>query len=671
MELRIHLAGPVRVEVDGVVVDDTGLGSLGRLTLAFLVSERHRPVPTDELAEALWGEELPPTWRTALRGLASKLRVFLARAGLDRAQILASGAGWYQLCLPESVVVDVEEAETSLAVAEEALRAARAGVVGRADGARAAADVALEVASPPFLVAARGAWVERRQAELAEVRLRALEASAEACTLAGDSAQGVARAEEAVSLDPWRESAYVRLMVAHAASGNRGAALRAYERCRRLLADELGVRPSLQTERAYVDLLGAEPADALSTDANSVRPSLPLPLTSFVGREGERIEVRRLLGGTRLVTLTGPGGVGKSRLALEVARELEGEDADTAATDAVDGVALVELAPLADPQRVPGQVAHVLGLVESAGVDAQRSLVAHLARRRLLLVLDNCEHLVEACAELAQVLLASCPGLRILATSQSRLRVAGEATFTLTPLPVPRSGTVTAEEAAASEAVRLFLARAGEARIGAVLTEDNASAVAQICLRLDGLPLALELAASQVPKLSMEEIAAGLDDRFRLLADGPGTAPTRHQALRATLDWAHERLSDAEARLLARLSVFSGGFTLAAAEAVVPEADGGNDVFPLLSALVDASLVQADPRTRVTRYGLLESVRAYAGERLERSGEAPELRRRHLEWATSLAEEVAPELEGPAQRVGLDRLQAEHANLAAALAWAT
>ncbi|CAN5697801.1 hypothetical protein BH20ACT1_BH20ACT1_13610 [soil metagenome] len=477
MELRIHLAGAVRVQVDGMVVDDTGLGSLGRLTLAFLVSERHRPVPTDELEEALWGEELPPTWRTALR-------------------------------------------------------AARTGVVRQAEGARAAADVALEAASRPFLVGARGDWVERRQAELVEVRLRALEASSEACTRAGDGTRGVARAEAAVALDPWRESAHVRLMAALAAAGNRGAALRAYERCRRLLADALVVRPSPQTEAAYVDLLGAEPTDEASTGAHPARSSLPLPLTSFVGGEGERIEVRRLLGGTRLVTLTGPGGVGKSRLALEVARELEGEDADTAATDAVDGVALVELAPLADPQRVPGQVAHVLGLVESAGVDAQHSLVAHLARRRLLLVLDNCEHLVGACAELAQVLLASCPGLRILATSQSRLRVAGEATFTLTPLPVPRSGTVTAGEAAASEAVRLFLARAAEARIGAVLTEGNASAVAQICRRLDGLPLALELAASQVPKLSIEEIAAGLDDCFRLLADGPGTAPTRHQARR-------------------------------------------------------------------------------------------------------------------------------------------
>lgn len=666
MDLRICLAGHVQIEVDGAIVGAAGLGSLGRLTLAYLVAERHRPVPTDELAQVLWGGEPPPTWRTALRGLVSKVRALLARAGLVRDEILVSGTGWYQLCLPDGAVVDVEEAASTLVSAVEALQAVRGGAARHAAAALGAARSVIEIASQPFLVGGTGSWLEHRQAELVELRIQALEVLAEAHTVSGDTTAAVSRAEEVIELEPLRESAHVRLMVALASAGNRGAALRAYERCRRLLAEELGVDPSPQTEAAYVDLLGTEPARDGTTGGGSgdgppVLVALPVPLTSFVGRQTEQDEVRRLLAETRLVTVTGPGGVGKSRLALELAHQMAGEGTE---------VALVELAPLVEPSRVSARVAEVLGLAEGAGGDLAESLVAHVASRQLLVVLDNCEHLADACAELAHTLLSSCPGVRVLVTSQVRLGVAGETAWVLAPLGVPPVGESRVEDVLTCEAAALFVARARAARPGLALTAAAADALVRLCRRLDGLPLALELAAAHARLLSVEEIAAGLDDRFDLLAGGARTGPIRHQTLRAALEWSHALLTPSQARLLARVSVFAGGFTLEAALAVV-SGDDRSGLYPDLVGLVDASLVQADTRLPVTRFGLLETVRHDAAERLEASGEAFELRRRHLAWATSLAERTAPELEGAGQRDGLDRLEAEHANLTAALSWAT
>lgn len=661
MGVRIFLAGHVRIEVDEVALADPGLGSLGRLALAYLVTERHRPVATDELAVVLWDDCPPPTWRTALRGSMSKIRSLLADAGLARDQVLASGPGWYQLRLPAGVVVDVEEATGSLSVAEDALVSAHQASPAQVAVARDAAGVALGVATQPFVVGGVGGWVERRQAELGELRVRALEVLAGALSLAGDTPAAVARAQEAVGLEPLRESAHIRLMEALAAGGNRGAALRAYERCRRLLVEELGVGPSSQTEAVYLGLLALEPAAKAQQVAGPKMVPLPIPLTSFVGRRAELADVRGLLGGTRLLTVTGPGGVGKSRLALEVA--------DQEAEDGIE-VVLVELAPLADPQRVAGAVAETLGLAEGPGGDVVLGLVSHLADRRILLVLDNCEHLVEACATLTHALLRTCPGVRILATSQTRLRVAGEITWALAPLGIPTGAEDQLAGVLATEAGALFAARAEAARSDLDLSDADTDALAQVCRRLDGLPLALELAAAHARLLSVGEIAAGLDGRLDLLSDGDPTGPSRHQTLRATLDWSHGRLSERQSRLLARLSVFAGGFTLDAALDVVSDDEADRSgLYADLVGLADASLVQADLRHRVARYGLLEIVRHDAAERLKASGESPARHDRLLSWATSLAEEVAPALEGAGQREELDRLAAEHANLAAALAW--
>jgi predicted ATPase/DNA-binding CsgD family transcriptional regulator len=393
---------------------------------------------------------------------------------------------------------------------------------------------------------------------------------------------------------------------------------------------------------------------------------LPAPLTSFIGRERETADVARMLGTTRLLTLTGAGGCGKTRLALEVARRPVAEYAD--------GVWLVELAPLADPALVPRAIADAVGAPEPVGRPPLDALVDHLRDKAGLLVLDNCEHLVEACALAAERLLRACPALRLLATSREALRVGGETTWRVPSLSLPAEACPTVEAVARSEAGRLFAERAAAAVVGFALTEENAAAVGQICQRLDGIPLAIELAAARMPVLSVEEIAARLDEafgprsgRFRLLTGGSRTALPRQQTLRATVDWSHELLSEPERTLLRRLSVFAGGWTLEAAEAVA----GVGDPFELLARLVAKSLVLAEGQAGATRYRFLETIRQYGRERLRDAGEESLFRDRHRDWCVALVEDAAPGLRGPNPGAWIGRLEREHENLRAALSWSS
>jgi non-specific serine/threonine protein kinase len=400
--------------------------------------------------------------------------------------------------------------------------------------------------------------------------------------------------------------------------------------------------------------------------AQPARTNLPLALTSFIGRAHEQAEVRGLLGAARLVTLTGAGGAGKTRLALAVAGELVREY--------VDGVWLVDLAALADPPLVASAVAAVLGLREEPRRAHLDTLIDHLKARDLLLVLDNCEHLVAACAALAEALLRACLGLHILATSREGLEVAGEHLYRVPSLPVPKLDQLPAlEDLSAYAAVALFLARAQERWLDFKLAAQNARAVAQICARLDGMPLAIELAAARVGSLPVEAIATRLDDRFRLLTGGPRTAVPRQQTLRATLDWSYDLLGEGEQRLLHRLSVFAGSWTLAAAEVVCGGAGIEEwEVADLLASLVNKSLVlleDAGANGEQGRYRLLETIREYALERLAHSGEHVECQRRHAGYFLRLAEEAEPAAHGPQQRPWLNRLEIEHDNLRAALGW--
>ena len=405
------------------------------------------------------------------------------------------------------------------------------------------------------------------------------------------------------------------------------------------------------------------PVTPLAPRAPVPRHNLPPTLTSLIGREAERDKVLSLLAHERLVTLIGAGGVGKTRLALAVATELVGHYAD--------GVWLVEFAPLADPALAVGAAAQALGVREKPGRPLLATLTDHLKDKELLLVLDNCEHLIRACADLASALLRACPGVRLLATSREGLEVGGERHYRAPSLTVPDPRRLPPMELVGSyEAVRLFVTRAQARRQEFVLDERTAPAVAAVCARLDGIPLAIELAAARIGSLPVEAIAERLDQRFRLLTGGPRDAPSRQHTLRAAIDWSWELLSAPEQLLLRRLSVFAGGWALGAVETVCA-GDGieGWEILDLLDGLVNKSLAHLEEGAAEARYGLLETVRQYAGERLEESGERGAARARHLAWSVSLAERAAPALTGPEQGDWLARLEAEHDNLRAALAF--
>ncbi|MCL6508685.1 MAG: adenylate/guanylate cyclase domain-containing protein, partial [Bryobacteraceae bacterium] len=400
---------------------------------------------------------------------------------------------------------------------------------------------------------------------------------------------------------------------------------------------------------------------------NAVPNNLPIQLTSFIGREREMREVKGLLTQTRLLTLTGSGGCGKTRLALQVAADL--------LEDYPDGVWFIDLSVLTDPALVPSTACATLGIHEEPGRPALTTLAEALKPRTLLLILDNCEHLVGACAQLAETLLQTCPNLRILATSREALGIAGEVAWRVPSLSLPQPHELAQPDSLARitqyEAIRLFIERAEAASSDFRVTPHNIGAMVQICQRLDGIPLAIELAAARVKALSVEQIAARLENRFRLLAGGPRTGLPHHQTLRAALDWGYELLDDGERALFPRVAVFAAGFTLEAAEDVgaggVIEPD---QVLDLLGRLTDKSLVTVETTSAAeARYRLLETVRQYGLERLQHAGESAAVRERHRDHFLRLAGRAEMELQGPHQKEWLDRLEADHDNLRAALEW--
>jgi predicted ATPase/DNA-binding SARP family transcriptional activator len=508
-------------------------------------------------------------------------------------------------------------------------------------------------------------WARARRADLRRRCLDALSHLAGQALEAGDTASACSYAYRQLEIDNLRESGYRQLMTALALGGQRSEALVHYEACRRLLRAELGVDPAPHTQALYERIasgeLGAvERGPVVARAPERPRHNLPLHLSSFIGRQAELAEVGRLLDRSRLVTLTGPGGCGKTRLALQAARQL--------LDNFPNGVWLVDLAPLSEPLLVTKAVAAALDVAEVAGEPLMDELLHHLRSLQLLLVLDNCEHLVAAAAELAELLLRHCPTLRILATSREALDIAGEVAWLVPPLSLPELDAELALIAIHhSDAVCLFRERAGAALPAFALTEENAGAVVHICRQLDGIPLAIELAAARVNLLRVEQIAARLDDCFHLLTGGSRTELPRHRTLAATFDWSYDLLAPAEQRLLRALAVFAGGFTLEAAEAVCACA-GGEGVLELLTQLVNKSLVVGRRAPgHDARYHLLATIRQYALDKLRAAGEVGEVQSRHLAYFLQLAETAEPWLHSEGQLTWLDRLERELDNFRAAL----
>jgi len=397
---------------------------------------------------------------------------------------------------------------------------------------------------------------------------------------------------------------------------------------------------------------------------NSIPNNLPIQLTSFVGREMEIAAIQKLMEAHRLVTLTGSGGVGKTRHALQVGAEmLDGFP---------DGVWLVDLAPVSDPDLVLHAISSALKVREDGGGGSLEALQDHLESKHVLLLLDNCEHLLSACAQIAESLLRACPHLKMLTSSREALGAAGEVTFRVTSLALPDPHNLPSlENMTQYDSVRLFIERAVAVKPGFVITNENAPAVAQVCARLDGIPLAIELAAARVPGLAVEQISKRLDDRFKLLTGGSRTALLRHQTLRAMIEWSHELLTEAERIVFRRLSVFVDDWTLEAAEQICGE--GGiaeADVMDLMLRLVAQSLVSAEERAGQARYRMLETIGDFAREKLKESGEESAVRARHLEWFLHFSEQSKPELEKAESFVWLTGVQPEYDNLQAALEWA-
>ena len=665
--VQIRLFGAFAVSVGGEVVPESAWRLRKAKSLVKLLAlAPERRVHREQATELLWPERAREAAANNFHQALYVARRALEAAGAEASAVLPLQDDMLVLYPGGRVEVDVDAFEAAVAGARES---------GELSDYRAA----LEVCGGELLPEDRyEAWAVGRREAVSEAHLGLLLELSARLAEDGDAPAAVEVLERAVVIDPLHEEVHRALMRLFAAGGRRQQALEQYHQLRDALSRDLEAEPDPQTGRLYRALLRGEvdpdPPErrprsprARATGgrvAEPARHNLPVALTSFIGRDRELREVARLLDRSRLVTLTGAGGSGKTRLALEAATARLGAGHD--------GVWLVELAGLGDPALVPAAIASALGLTLPSQRPALEGLGAQLSQSSRLLILDNCEHLVAACAVVAEHLLGAGSGLRILATSREPLRVPGEVTWRVPSLTLPAPGrSVKPAELASYESVRLFCERAGDVASGFALGDANAGAVAEICLRLDGMPLALELAAARVGALSPAQIAERLGDCLAVLTAGSRSALDRQQTLRATLSWSHALLTTAERALFRRLGVFAGTFALEAVEEVAAgEGVDERQVTDLLGRLVDKSLVVADQDASGYRYRLLEPTRQYARELLVEAGEATTVEARHHAFYLELARAADPEgaVGGPIVAGG--RLEADHDNLRAALGWA-
>ena len=614
-------------------------GHRQRAVLARLLIDANRVVPTDSLIDALWGDDPPATSVKTLHKYISELRKVLG------SQLRTDPAGYVV------TAGDLDASRLERLIAD----ARRARSAGDLEGAAAKLAEARGLWRGPVLADFDESFVAAERARLDELRVAAAEQQLELDLALGRHREAAGELSELVDAHPLRERLWSLLLLALYRSGRQADALRAYERVRRLLREELGLDPSPELRQLQGQILRNDPGLVIPSTAPA---NLPHPLTSFVGREKSLEALGALLDRARLITLTGTAGVGKTRLAIEVARR--------AVAAHPGGGWMVELAPVRDPELVTAAVAGAAGVGEQPGRDLIDVLADALAHRpRALIVLDNCEHLIDGCDTVVRRLVGASPALRILGTSREALGIAGEVTWPVPPLDVP-AGDSSADETTRAEAIRLFDARARSVWPEFCLDRENLEAVAGICRHLDGLPLAIELAASQIRVLDPGQIAAHLDDRFQLLQQRPQHATDRHRSLRAAVEWSHELLSDDARRVFGRLAVFAGSFTLDGAQAVA----GGGDVLQAVTELVDKSLLRRDRAGGgAARYRYLETLRLYALEQLTHGGREHEARMAHLLFHQELIHEATPHLEGPQELAWRRRLEAEDHEFDAALAW--
>ena len=630
--MRIGLLGELEVRGDdGSEVVLTGAKL--RALLAVLALNAGRAVPAEQLVHALWGEDPPAAVKNGLQGLVSKLRRALGSTDL----VAMRGGGYVLDVAPDAV--DVHRFEQLVADGRRSADATRAiedllaaDALWRGD---ALAEFAYDDFASPVIT------------RLSELRLAAIEERLDLELELGRHHSAIGELEALVTAHPLRERTRGLLMLALYRDGRQADALRIFQEGRHVLGEELGLDPGPELRELEARILAHDPAlgaPATVAHASELRSTVPAPLTPLVGRDDELRDLTRLFADHRFVTLVGPGGVGKTRLAIEVARE---QSASLAS-----GACLVELAPVGDPAGVRAAITSALDLPDP------NQLAARIGSHDLLLVLDNCEHVITEAAEVAEDLLGRCPGLRLLATSREGLRVGGETIWPVPPL-------------AADDAVHLFLARAQAAGAQLTTSAELLDAVSEICVRLDGLPLAIELAAARTRAFPIQQLSTRLNDRFRLLTGGSRTALPRQQTLRAVVDWSYELLFDDEQRVFERLAVFPGGCDLATAESVcADETLDAADLADIIQALVDKSLVIAKPAGDDLRFTQLQTLAQYGREKLAERGDSERIRDAMAAHYAALCARSPAAYIGDEQRAWLVAIDREQDNLRGALEWA-
>lgn len=660
------MLGPVELSGEG---RRTSLGSERRRTiLAVLLAARGKVVSVDRLVDAVWGESPPATATKSLRSHVSRLRAELSEVDADGARGLITGADGY--CLT------VTAGELDAARFEQLITAARTVIDADPGAAAARLEEAQQLwRGPAFGDLAGHPDVRGEATRLKRLRTEAAADLIDAQLALGRHRQVVGELEARVAAEPLEERAQGQLMIALYRSGRQADALSTYRAVQQRLREELGVDPSPSLQTLHEQMLRqapeltaprpptADPAERVDArpEPRSGPPRSPTAAIQLIGRDDDVRSASSLVTAATVVTLTGPGGVGKTRLAEHVAgRVAERFD---------DGVVTVSLASVRDPDSVGAALVAALELPQPGARPVEETLVEGLGTRRLLLLLDNCEHVLASVSQLVEAVLGRCPHVAVLATSRELLRLSGERVWQVAPLPVPSPGA-NAAEVAASPAGALFCARADAADPGFSLANADATAVAELCRRLDGMPLAIELAAARVRAMTTADLLERLSDRFSVLTGGPHHEGGRHRTLQAVVAWSYDLLTEPEARLFDRLSVFAGLFTLEAAEQV--GAGGGlgtSAIAGVLAELTDKSMVSVERRGGRMRYRLLDTLRDFAATRLAERGETDVSRRAHADHHVALVEELGPQVRGPDEAAAVAEIDTAVDDLRVAHAW--